>query len=540
MAAPSSPRALPEPNTNNVWFSYTGSETVLIFLHGIFSNSRDCWLYSEPAKRRLFSRKPAAQPREVYWPNLIVDDEDFRGIDIFLAGFHTALDSRDFGLAQCALHVFQGLNMPSPPAQETVMSRKNLIFVGHSTGGIVARYILERNQKAFQEKNVGIVLIASPSTGSAYADLSGFLADIYGNELAQLLCTDNPLLRDLDDRFEEMVSRRAEHIPNLIGATACEHHMVFRKKIFGRFTPAVPLFVRKRVVDPDAAGRYFPPTRMIAGSDHFSVVKPPAATHDTHRFLHYFWHRFKKEFVTRPSADTRPSKPELAPAKPTEPIVGREDVVAKAKERLLSGERCALYGSTDVGKTFIAQHLIHDAELREAFPDGALWFSLSPEKEAGALFAAWADALGIARHSVAQLKRLEDRAVAVANAVGQRKLLVFVDHCEDSQTSFLLRIVGPACACLLTSRTREIANSFAGSDGSIEMGPLAQEHRVALLSLVAPELAADPATVLKLAASIGGIAGDLVAVAKMLEGIKDPAKRDELVSKLIARNADGD
>ena len=50
------------------------------------------------------------------------------------------------------------------------LSAGGIIFVCHSMGGIVTRYLLEANHHEFGEKNVGLVLIASPSYGAKLAN----------------------------------------------------------------------------------------------------------------------------------------------------------------------------------------------------------------------------------------------------------------------------------------------------------------------------------------------------------------------------------
>jgi len=135
---------IPDPKENNVWYSYTGSDTVIIFLHGIFSDSRGCWLYEAPSKRAKSTSllQPVPAANTVYWPELVRTDPAFKGVDIFLAGFYTSIESHDYDLVQCALEVYEALNMARAPAAEAVMAKDNLIFLGHSTGGIVARYVL--------------------------------------------------------------------------------------------------------------------------------------------------------------------------------------------------------------------------------------------------------------------------------------------------------------------------------------------------------------------------------------------------------------
>ncbi len=38
-------REIPEKGKNNTWFEYNESDTVFVFVHGIFSDSNSCWLY---------------------------------------------------------------------------------------------------------------------------------------------------------------------------------------------------------------------------------------------------------------------------------------------------------------------------------------------------------------------------------------------------------------------------------------------------------------------------------------------------------------
>ena len=165
----------------------------------------------------------------------------------------------------------EALNMARAPAAEAVMAKDNLIFLGHSTGGIVARYVLERNQIPFREKKVGVVLIASPSAGSIYANWFDFLSKIYKNELGGLLTEGNTILAELDSRFSDMVYKKSEHIPHLIGREACENHMVLRRKIFGRFNRFIPPI--RRVVEPASAWKYFGQGRMLPDTDHSAHLK---------------------------------------------------------------------------------------------------------------------------------------------------------------------------------------------------------------------------------------------------------------------------
>ncbi len=65
---------LPEPGHNNVWYDNHNPTTVFVFVHGIFSDSRGCWLCEnnkEPMKAQ-------------YWPELVTTDKRFEQPAIFL------------------------------------------------------------------------------------------------------------------------------------------------------------------------------------------------------------------------------------------------------------------------------------------------------------------------------------------------------------------------------------------------------------------------------------------------------------------------
>src|SRR5579862_1538435 len=89
---------LPPPGENNLWYDRQEADTVIVFVHGIFSDSRNCWLY-----------KAQDGTTAAYWPELVRTDARIGPTSIFLAGFYTALDAGDYDLANCAYEVFSAL-----------------------------------------------------------------------------------------------------------------------------------------------------------------------------------------------------------------------------------------------------------------------------------------------------------------------------------------------------------------------------------------------------------------------------------------------
>jgi hypothetical protein len=200
----------------------------------------------------------------------------FDPYSVFVAGFPTSFGSRDAGVDECADELWSHLREPKdgrPPA----LSAPRLIFVCHSTGGIVVRHLLVREREKFTEKSVGLALIASPSQGSVYASAFASVASLFGNDLARALQLSNPLLRSIDVGFRRLIDR--ESIPGLFGREAYEN----------RFPWGLgPLRLPFRIVPRDSAAIYFPDSRLLPGTDHFTTVKPTHLNHTSHRFLQDF------------------------------------------------------------------------------------------------------------------------------------------------------------------------------------------------------------------------------------------------------------
>ena len=85
MAAPerSIEAKLPPPAVNNIWYHYEPGDVVVVFVHGVLSDSRSCWLYTNPE-----DNSP-----DQYWPELVKTDPRFRGVAIYLGGYFTAIDA---------------------------------------------------------------------------------------------------------------------------------------------------------------------------------------------------------------------------------------------------------------------------------------------------------------------------------------------------------------------------------------------------------------------------------------------------------------
>ena len=267
-------------NDNNRWVHYTDTDTAFVFVHGIFSDSDECWTYREEERPE----------NNRFWPELIAKDKRFEGASVFAAGYYTGIRAGRLGIDDAAEEVWEAMNRPISPATQKLLEKKNIIFICHSTGGIVARYLLWKHYDELRTRNIGIVLIASPSAGSELANKAGVLSSLYDARLAGQLRPGSDVLSDLDANFRDLLHYR--RLPNVAGIEAYEHRALF----WGRFM----------VVPQESAGRYFGRAKLLRDSDHFSCVKPSSERHPAYGLVLDF---YRDDFKPMTMRDARCRKP---------------------------------------------------------------------------------------------------------------------------------------------------------------------------------------------------------------------------------------
>lgn len=227
---------------------------MFVFIHGLFSSSKKCW----------------TSDTNIFWPELVAADNRLTPAGIFLCEYHTSILAGNYGIADCARAVMSQISRTSEDGAPPPIAYKNIVFVGHSMGGIIARYVVESNKDIFQSKVIGMVLLASPSIGSDYANATSMIGKVVGFRQGRELNKMNELLRDLDSRFKEIVSGPRRFL-KLFGAEAVEHKG--------------PYFGLRPVVSHESAGRYFGAATVIPQTNHSTIVKPTSQKHASHTFL---------------------------------------------------------------------------------------------------------------------------------------------------------------------------------------------------------------------------------------------------------------
>ncbi len=217
-----------------------------------------------------------------------------------------------------------------------------------------------------------------------------------------------------------------------------------------------------------------------------------------------------------------PSAPISDPSIPLQPatqLVGRDEELAQLKQRLCSGSNAtltALNGLPGVGKTTLAITIAHDTDIQAHFHDGILWAGLGPQPNLSGIASHWGGLLGIPQAEIGALNDMEAWATALRHAIGSRRMLLVIDDAWDLQGALALKVGGPNCAHLFTTRYPSIANQL-GAKSAVTIRELKEKESVELLRMLAPQvLDREDQRARELAHAVGGLPLALTLVGNYL------------------------
>lgn len=185
------------------------------------------------------------------------------------------------------------------------------------------------------------------------------------------------------------------------------------------------------------------------------------------------------------------------PPRPT--VVGRDQLIELLRTRLIEHGVLAVRGMPGVGKSAVALALAHEPAIRRLYSDGVLWTRLGQSAELSSVLTGWATALGLAHFN--ELKDLASQIASVRDALQSRRLLLAIDDAwpagpDHASVAEDLRLGGPGCGHLVTTRSRELALNFVDFQGAVDLNEnvvtvpeLDEDDGVRLFAKIAPLVA---------------------------------------------------
>ncbi|ANL38334.1 esterase/lipase family protein [Rhizobium phaseoli] len=235
------------------WVIQPENGAVVVFVHGIISSSETCW----------------RNDNGVYWPDLVAGEPSLTGTGVYLFSYETSIFSGSYNLSDVVDSLKEFMRL------DGLFECRTIVFVAHSMGGIVARKLLVERAADFSRKDIAVALflVASPSIGATYANYLEPLARLIGHSQADALrfSQRNTWLMGLDKEFINL--KEAETL-KLSGKELVEDKFI-----------AIPALIRRQVVEPFAAAKYFGEPIKIAKSNHFTIAKPDGPQAFQHRLL---------------------------------------------------------------------------------------------------------------------------------------------------------------------------------------------------------------------------------------------------------------
>ena len=176
------------------------------------------------------------------------------------------------------------------------------------------------------------------------------------------------------------------------------------------------------------------------------------------------------------------------PLQPAFTLIGRDNELSQIKQRLRKGGSVALTalnGLPGVGKTALSITLAHDPEIREHFRDGILWAGLGPHPNISGMLSRWGTLLGVSANALATMRSDEEWAKTLHAAIGTRSMLLVIDDAWTVEEALAMKVGGPNCAHLVTTRFPGIASHIT-VDGATVIHELDEHESIELLKKLAP------------------------------------------------------
>jgi hypothetical protein len=134
-------------------YRHEGKQKLIVFIHGYRSGGEEAWTNSENG---------------TFWPELVAQDPLFNGYDIYIYDYFTEFSGR-----QASIHGISS-QLEVAVTVQGLLNYSELLFVGHSMGGIVIRDLLNNNED-IARNTTATVTYASPYEGASLASIASYL-----------------------------------------------------------------------------------------------------------------------------------------------------------------------------------------------------------------------------------------------------------------------------------------------------------------------------------------------------------------------------
>lgn len=220
--------------------STPGATRVIVFVHGITGNGKSSW----------------TAKNGTYWPALVASDRAFDGFDIYVAEYPTS----PFGTCMSIPDV--ATRLQTYLAHDGVFAHREVIFVGHSMGGLIIRALLLQYRDLVSSV-AALVFLGTPTMGSATAEHAAHISRC--RQLDDMARIDiNSFLKSQQNQW--MADAKLSHVPTYCG---------FEEKTR----------LGSRAVTRESATALCNKVSQSLFADHSGVVKPLCNRSDSHLFL---------------------------------------------------------------------------------------------------------------------------------------------------------------------------------------------------------------------------------------------------------------
>lgn len=250
-----------------------GTKRHAIFVHGLGGDLRKTW-----------TSPPPPPPKERLWPTWLASD--IEALSVWSIGYEAPISEwrgLTMDLAARAENVLSLLEI------ETGLADGELIFIGHSLGGLVIKQLLRKASDASSqrpgalsliERTRKVVFLATPHLGADLAGWGDGLRRIVRPSAAtRILLRNDPHLRDLNLWYRRWATERE-----------IAHLILYETKATSFFG----MLVKPDSSDP---GLLFDPIGIE--TDHFGIVQPPNPKNQIYKLVRSFIERGVARSVTQ-------------------------------------------------------------------------------------------------------------------------------------------------------------------------------------------------------------------------------------------------